>query len=66
VVQEVLDNESTLGHDNGLWISRVLDADDRRLAQRVDLLQLWGGEVRLRVSVEDYQLIRELQFFNEP
>jgi hypothetical protein len=66
VVQEVLDNESTLGHDNGLWISLVLDADDRRLAQRVDLLQLWGREVRLRVSVEDYQLIRELQFFNEP
>jgi hypothetical protein len=32
----------------------------------VDLLQLWGREVRLRVSVEDYQLIRELQFFNEP
>lgn len=66
VIQEILDNETTLGNDDGLRGVRVLDADDGGFAQRVDLFEFRGREVRYWVPVEDLQLVGEFQFFQEP
>jgi hypothetical protein len=68
MVHEILRHEAALGQDDGL--ARIAawgdDADNRRLAKGVNLLELLGGEKRFLVAVEDFNLVGNLEFLQEP
>ena len=66
MLDQVLDDDRALGDDRGLAGTCGLDADDRGLSEWVDLFQLRRCEHGLRVAMEDFELVGELQLFEQP
>lgn len=65
VIAQILDDGARLGQDHRLVGARGLDFDDWRLAQGVDLLEL-GGRKLVGATLENLQLILQLEFFQQP
>jgi hypothetical protein len=65
MVTEVLDNHPGFRNDNGLRRARTLHGDNRRFAQRVDLLELFGS-AHVLAALEGLDIIRDIQLFKKP
>lgn len=65
VVAEILSTEPRLGENQRLGGVGVLNADDGRLAERVDFFELLGGE-HVRAPLVSFQFIGDVEFLEEP
>jgi hypothetical protein len=65
VIGQVLGDETRLGKDQRIGSARSGDADYRRLAQRVNLLQL-GRCKHFGGALEDFDVVVDIAFFQEP
>lgn len=66
MLEQVLDDDGGLGQDDGLGGAGRRDVHDGGLAERVELLELVARQVRLRVPVEDLEVVGELELLEEP
>jgi len=67
VLRQVLCNEATFGQDEFLLLGRVRgvrkgDADDRRLAQGVNLFELNGG-LHVGIALKDFDVVLKAKLF---
>ena len=67
MVHEILRHETALGeHDGRLSIAYGSDGYDGRFPQRMDLFELRRCQESLFVAVEDLDLVRQIEFLEEP
>lgn len=64
VLGKVLGDKGGFDQGERLGLARVLDCDDRRLAERVDLFQIRASE--LVVALVCFDLIWDLAFLQQP
>lgn len=62
VLTDILDNRRALCDDDFLVGARRRNANHRRLAQGVDLLQLRAG-AEVRIALKHFDVVLEVQFF---
>lgn len=63
---QILDDEGAFGDGNGLAAAGGLDGHDGRLAEVVNLLEFGRREMCGGVAVEDLELVRDVQFLEQP